>query len=102
MFGVRNPERQALQAPVTQVGTRAEAVAFGEVIALAVLWRTNTYSKNQAGLQRILTVVRLLHNWQRVHYGLPKGSTPAIGFIHCPLTIVEMLTARGFSCFTSY
>lgn len=31
--------------------------------------RQNLYAKNQAGLQRVLDVQRLVHNWVRPHWG---------------------------------
>lgn len=65
--------------------------------------RTNTYAKKVSGLQRILTVVRLVHNWSREHHGLAKGTTPAmaIGFCRQPIKVIEMLTSRGYLSFTA-
>ena len=61
--------------------------------------RQNLYAKRVEGLQRVLDVQRLVHNWVRPHWGLAKGTTPAMamGFYKRPLTMHEILTGRGFS-----
>jgi hypothetical protein len=63
----------------------------------------NHYAKVVAGLQRVLDVQRLLHNWVRPHWELGKRTTPAMvmGFIERPVTISEILISRDFECFTS-
>ena len=60
--------------------------------------RQNLYAKKLSGLQRILDVQRLIHNWVRPHWGLEKRTTPAMkmGFCSRPLSIMEMLSSRGF------
>lgn len=60
--------------------------------------KQNLYSKKVSGLQRILDVQRLIHNWVRPHWGLEKRTTPAMkmGFCSRPLTILELLNSRGF------
>jgi len=60
--------------------------------------RENLDAKKLPGLQRILDVQRLIHNWVRSHWGLDKGTTPAMemGFCSRPLSIMEILTSRGF------
>jgi len=60
--------------------------------------RQNLYANKLSGLQSKLNVQRLIHNWVRPHWGLEKGITPAmkIGFCSRPVTIVEMLSSRGF------
>lgn len=60
--------------------------------------RQNLYAKRVEGLQRVLDVQRLVHNWVRPHWGLAKGTTPAMamGFYNRPLTMHELLTWRGF------
>ncbi len=65
--------------------------------------RTNTYAKNVEGLQRSLTVQRLVHNWVRLHSGLDKGTTPAMamGLYHRPVKMEELLCWRGFPSTTS-
>jgi hypothetical protein len=40
--------------------------------------RQNLYAKNTEGLQRAVTVQRLVHNWVRPHVGLGKNKTPAM------------------------
>jgi hypothetical protein len=61
--------------------------------------RQNLYAKRVAGLQRVLDVQRLVHNWARPHWGLAKGITPAMAMGYCdrPISILELLTQRGFS-----
>jgi hypothetical protein len=64
--------------------------------------RQNLYAKNQDGLQRVLDVQRLIHNWARPHWGLAKGVTPAMAMGYCnrPIPIHELLTSRGFHSIT--
>lgn len=52
--------------------------------------RQNLHAKSTAGLQRILDVHRLIHNWVRPHWGLKLKTTPAIAMGYCqrsPLTL---------------
>ncbi len=60
--------------------------------------RQNHYAKHQAGLNRAITALRLIHNWVRIHPSLPKSTTPAmaIGFLDRPLKLSEMLSCQGF------
>lgn len=62
--------------------------------------RQNHYAKNMDGLNRAVTVLRLIHNWVRPHPSLEKNVTPAmaIGFIDRPVSILEMLATTGFKC----
>ncbi|MEO0947538.1 MAG: hypothetical protein AAFY11_05235 [Cyanobacteria bacterium J06641_5] len=55
-------------------------------------------AKKVDGLNRALTALRLIHNWVRPHPSLEKGITPAraIGFIDRPVSLLEMLSCRGF------
>lgn len=61
--------------------------------------RQNLYAKCLQGLQRVLEVQRLIHNWVRPHWGLVKGTTPAMamGFCDRPLSMLELLTQRSFT-----
>ena len=61
--------------------------------------RANLYAKKRSGLQRILDLQRLVHNWVRPHWGLAKGVTPAMkmGFCSRPFTMMELLTSQGLS-----
>ncbi|MFN5501349.1 MAG: IS1 family transposase, partial [Pseudanabaena sp.] len=54
------------------------------------------------GLQRAVTVQRLVHNWVRPHGGLEKNKTPAmeIGLYHRPISMLELLSVCGFHCIT--
>ena len=65
--------------------------------------RQNLYAKNTEGLQRAVTVQRLIHNWVRPHEGLGKNKTPAmaIGLFHRPVSMLELLSSRGFLCLTN-
>lgn len=65
--------------------------------------RQNLYAKRVEGLQRALTVQRLVHNWVRPHWGLAKGTTPAmaIGLYHRPVKMEELLSWRGAPPITS-
>lgn len=65
--------------------------------------RENLYAKRVEGLQRTLSVQRIVHNWVRPHSGLAKKTTPAmaIGFYHRPIKIEELLCWRGAPSNTS-
>ncbi len=65
--------------------------------------RQNLYAKNTEGLQRTVTVQRLIHNWVRPHVILGKNKTPAmaIGLFHRPISMLELLSSRGFHCLTN-
>lgn len=65
--------------------------------------RQNLYAKRVEGLQRALSVQRLLHNWIRPHWGLAKGTTPAmaIGLYYRPVEMEELLCWRGAPSNTS-
>jgi len=61
--------------------------------------RQNLYANRVEGLQRVLDVQRLVHNWVRPHWGLAKGTTPAMAMELCdrPVSMHELLTQRSFS-----
>lgn len=61
--------------------------------------RQNLYAKCVKGLQRVLDVQRVIHNWVRPHWGLAKQTTPAMAMGLCdrPLSIQELLSCRGFT-----
>jgi hypothetical protein len=61
--------------------------------------RQNLYAKRVEGLQRVLDVQRLVHNWVRPHWGLAQKRTPAMAMGYCnrPIAIHELLTQRGFT-----
>jgi hypothetical protein len=65
--------------------------------------RQNLYAKRVEGLQRVLDVQRLIHNWVRPHQGLGKNLTPAMAMGYCdrPLSVLELLTVQGLHCITS-
>ena len=64
--------------------------------------RQNLYAKRALGLQRVLDVQRLVHNWVRPHWSLGKDRTPAMAMGYCnhPVSMYEILTSRGFHCLT--
>jgi hypothetical protein len=64
--------------------------------------RQNLYAKCVEGLQRVLDVQRLIHNWVRPHWGLKHKMTPAMAMGYCnrPISISELLTTRGFDNLT--
>jgi hypothetical protein len=64
--------------------------------------RQNLYAKRVEGLQRVLDVQRLIHNWVRPHWGLEHKLTPAMAIGYCkrPISVTELLTLRGFSSLT--
>jgi hypothetical protein len=64
--------------------------------------RMNHYAKIVEGLQRALDVQRLIHNWVRPHWGLKKAQTPAMamGYLERPVTMIEILSSRGFQFIT--
>jgi hypothetical protein len=65
--------------------------------------RQNHYAKTVAGLQRTITVQRLIHNWIRPHWSLAKRTTPAMamGFCQHLVSMEEFLTIRGYSSITN-
>jgi len=60
--------------------------------------KQNLYAKKVQGLNRAITVQRLIHNWVRPHFSLGKNVTPAmaIGYIKKPITIEKMLNCRNW------
>jgi hypothetical protein len=65
--------------------------------------RQNHYAKTLEGLQRAISVQRLMHNWMRPHDSLGNNTTPAmaIGFCTRPVTMLEFLTSQSFSAITN-
>lgn len=65
--------------------------------------RQNHYAKTVSGLQRAITVQQLVHNWMRPHWSLGQKITPAMKmeFISRPVTMLELLTARGYLTITN-
>jgi hypothetical protein len=65
--------------------------------------RQNHYAKIVEGLQRALNVQRLIHNWVRPHWGLENKQTPAMamGYLERPISMIELLSSRGFNCITA-
>ncbi len=65
--------------------------------------RQHLYAKRQDARQRTLTVQQMIHNWVRVHFSLPKNTTPAMrmGYIERPVSLYEMLTCTDFNSLSS-
>ena len=65
--------------------------------------RQNLYAKNVKGIQRTVTVQRLVHNCVRPHVGLGRNQTPsmAIGLCHRSISMLELLSLRGFTSLTA-
>ena len=104
--GNRRVEWVKAEHPFTAISSESEVHANHNEAQNAALRRKcsayrrrqNLYAKELPGLQRILDVQRLVHNWVKPHWGLGKGTTPAMkmGFCSRPLTIGEILNSRGF------
>ena len=60
--------------------------------------KQNLYAKKVKGLNRAITVQRLIHNWIRPHFSLGERNTPAMamGYINRPVLMEEMLSWRSW------
>ena len=58
--------------------------------------RQNLYAKTVDGLERAVTVQRLIHNWVRPHWSSNLTPAKAIGFIDRAVSLEEILNSRGF------
>lgn len=104
--GNRRVEWVKIEHPFTAISPECEVHANHNEAQNAALRRRcsayrrrqNLYAKNLSGLQRVLNVQRLIHNWVRPHWGLGKQTTPAMkmGFCSRPLSTLELLNSRGF------
>jgi len=56
--------------------------------------KTNTYSKSSSGLQRILNVCWVMHNFVRVHFTTEQIPAVAIGIINKGLSLVEIFKVK--------
>ena len=52
--------------------------------------KTNTYAKSTAGLQRLLDVYWVIHNFIRIHFTTKKVPAVALGVIDQPLSVREL------------
>ena len=57
--------------------------------------RQNLYAKTRDGLERALSVQRLIHNWVRPHWSSDQTPAMAMGFLSQPVSLSEMLSMRG-------
>lgn len=53
--------------------------------------RTNTYAKSQGGLQRILRVYWVMHNFVRKHFTTKEVPAVALGVLERPLSVQELM-----------
>lgn len=60
--------------------------------------KQNLYAKKVEGLNRAITVQRLIHNWVEPHVSLGKNITPAVamGYVKRPILLEEMLNCRSW------
>lgn len=58
--------------------------------------RQNLYAKTVDGLERAVTVQRLIHNWVRPHWSSNLTPATPLGFIDRALSREELLNSRGF------
>ena len=60
--------------------------------------RQNLYAKKVQGLNRSITVQRLIHNWVQPHFSLEENITPAVAidYVKQPITIEKMLNCRSW------
>jgi transposase-like protein/IS1 family transposase len=60
--------------------------------------RTNTYAKSVVGLQRVLDIFWIVHNFVRVHFTTRKVPAVALGIIKKGLTWEDLLQLRKPCC----
>jgi hypothetical protein len=109
--GKRRVEWVKVEHPFTAISPLSEVHANHNEAQNAALRRRcsayrrqqNLYAKKRSGLQQALDVQRLIHNWVRPHWRLSKKTTPVmqIGLCSRPLTMMELLSSRGFECMSS-
>lgn len=102
--GRKRVEWVKIEHPFTAISTKSDVHANHNEAqnsslrrrASAYRRRQNLYAKNLCGLQRVLDVQRLVHNWVRSHWGLGKNQTPAMamGYYHRPISMTELLTVQ--------
>ena len=65
--------------------------------------RHKHYAKHQAGLNRAITALLLIHNWVRINLFLPKLSNPAmsIAFIDRPLKALKCSPVKVSMTYTN-
>lgn len=108
--GQRRIESVKAEHPFTAISPESEVHAnHNEAHNSALFRRASAYRRRQnlnakrvEGLQRVLDVQRLVHNWVRSHWGLEKNTTPAMAMGYCarPISMHELLTYQGISCLT--
>jgi len=65
---------------------------------LPVQRKTNTYAKAETGLQRVLNIYWVIHNFVRVHFTLYTKEVPAVslGVMESGLTAKKLFSAQMF------
>lgn len=58
--------------------------------------RQNLYAKTPSGLERVLSVQRLIHNWVRLRWSSLQTPAMALGFTSRAVSIGQMLSLRSF------
>jgi hypothetical protein len=58
--------------------------------------RQNLYAKTPSGLDRVLSVQRLIHNWVRLRWSSLQTPAMALGFTSRAVSIGQMLSLRSF------
>lgn len=56
--------------------------------------KTNTYSKTTKGLQRVLDIQHIIHNFIRSHYTTKIVPAVKIGILSTGMTMIELLTTK--------
>ena len=56
--------------------------------------KTNTYSKTTKGLQRVLDIQRIIHNFCRTHYTTKVVPAVKLGILKMGMTMGELLTTQ--------
>ena len=56
--------------------------------------RTNTYAKSETGLQRVLNLYWVIHNFVRIHFTTKEVPAVSLGVIENGLTAEELFSAQ--------
>ncbi len=96
--GQRRVEWVYVEHPFTAITPAFELHPNHNQAQNSALRRRCSAAKRLEGLQRVLDVQRLVHNWVRPHWGLAKKTTPAMamGLFDRPISMHELLTCRRF------
>ncbi|VTR65293.1 hypothetical protein DESC_300089 [Desulfosarcina cetonica] len=56
--------------------------------------KTNRYAKSETGLQRVLNVYWVVHNFLRVHFTMKEVPAVSLGVIECETTPESLFSAQ--------